>query len=106
MGQYVIMISGHRGEHRWGGISTLMQRKVKMANVSEYVDRSAVRPTIASFLEHLVPQSTKVALQFGKGVLYDKFGNVWQNPRRNVCGIMITLKGVKDLASNVDQVGK
>jgi len=56
----VIVIGGGRGEQCQGRISALMQRDVKVADVSEDVDRNIVRSARPRFLDDVVPSGTKV----------------------------------------------
>ena len=58
----IITIVGGSGERSWGGISASVQSDVKMANQTENLDRSAVRPLLLRFLDRFVPKCTEVTL--------------------------------------------
>lgn len=51
----VIVIGGGRGEQRRECIGALVQCDVKVADVSEDVDRNAVRSALPRFLDDVVP---------------------------------------------------
>lgn len=64
----VIVIGGRRGEQCRGSISALMQRNVKVADVSEDVNRNAVRSPLPRFFDDVVPEGTKAMLKFGESM--------------------------------------
>jgi hypothetical protein len=72
-----------------------------MADLSEDIYRSAVRPSILRFLNDFVPQGTKVLLESGKGVAYIELGECTQDGR-----IPKWVNGMKQITDNVKQDDK
>ena len=49
--QNLVVPVGGSSEGSWGSIGASMQSDIKMANETENLDRSAVRPSVPSFLD-------------------------------------------------------